>query len=227
MFLKLGMRGPEVTQAQIPLHKLGFYQDKIDDIFGPNMLEAVIEFQKSVGLNADGVIGPKTWAKLGVPKPEPKPVFGVPSGRAAVEEMFGDPLQSGWAKEMLAFCEVPDELAHCFRYKHKKTGKHGFYCHKLMIPHFQKVYQGIVNAKLGHLLETFEGCWNVRKIRGGENLSMHSYGIAVDHNAKTNALGAQPQMDDRIVAIFENVGFVWGGHFKRKDGMHFQWARNA
>lgn len=226
MFLTVNARGQHVLSLQTKLKELGFYESKVDGNFGANTMQAVIDFQKSKGLNADGVVGPKTWAALEMEKPEHPPIISVPQSRDEVEAMFGDPLQSGWAEEYLAFCETPPELNHCFTYKNKQ-GKHGFYCNKLLIPMFQKVYKGIVDAKLEKELKTFDGCWNVRKIRGGNNLSTHSWAISVDHNAAENALGANPKMDDRIVAIFENVGFYWGGHFRRKDGMHFQWARNV
>ena len=37
-----------------------------DGIFGPNTEEAVKELQKAKGLAADGIVGPRTWAALGV-----------------------------------------------------------------------------------------------------------------------------------------------------------------
>jgi hypothetical protein len=56
---------------------------------------------------------------------------------------------------------------------------------------------------------------------------MHSWGIAVDHNANTNLLGAEGDMSQQIVEIFESEGFYWGGRFKRKDPMHFEFTRSG
>lgn len=58
--LKLGSRGTDVITLQ---KKLNLHQD---GIFGPLTEEAVKEFQKSNGLTVDGIVGAKTWAKLGI-----------------------------------------------------------------------------------------------------------------------------------------------------------------
>lgn len=58
--LKLGSRGIDVVTLQ---KKLNLHQD---GIFGPLTDEAVKEFQKSNGLTIDGIVGAKTWAKLGI-----------------------------------------------------------------------------------------------------------------------------------------------------------------
>ncbi|MGA0617709.1 N-acetylmuramidase domain-containing protein [Paracoccus sp. KR1-242] len=60
----LGSRNPAVRQAQERLLLLGFDPNGVDGIFGAGTRAAVIAFQKSRGLVADGIIGPKTWAAL-------------------------------------------------------------------------------------------------------------------------------------------------------------------
>lgn len=58
--LKKGNKGEDVKLLQKALNLL------VDGIFGALTDEAVREFQKSNGLVADGVVGPKTWAKLNI-----------------------------------------------------------------------------------------------------------------------------------------------------------------
>ena len=61
--LKLGAKGDWVTIAQGRLVVAG-YSVNVDGIFGPKTKQAVIDYQRANGLTCDGIIGPKTWAKL-------------------------------------------------------------------------------------------------------------------------------------------------------------------
>ncbi len=76
--------------------------------------------------------------------------------------------------------------------------------------------------RLGHLIKSYDGCFNIRKSKGGNNYSLHSWGVAIDINAKTNGYGKEPLMDCLLVNCFLEAGFVWGGAWKIKDGMHFE-----
>lgn len=71
-------------------------------------------------------------------------------------------------------------------------------------------------------LNLWWGCFAYRFKRGGDELSTHSWAIAVDLNRHLGRLGEEPQMPSFIVDAFEKRGFVWGGRWDRPDGMHFQ-----
>lgn len=64
--LRMGEQGDPVRALQTRLNALGFKAGSADGIFGDGTLSAVKAFQKSKGLTADGVVGAKTWDKLGI-----------------------------------------------------------------------------------------------------------------------------------------------------------------
>lgn len=64
--LRRGSRGTLVTQLQTKLKRWGYYTGAIDGVFGTGTEKAVKAFQKKVGLTADGIVGPKTAAALGM-----------------------------------------------------------------------------------------------------------------------------------------------------------------
>ncbi|MBE6810151.1 MAG: spore cortex-lytic enzyme [Ruminococcaceae bacterium] len=63
---KIGSVGDEVSEIQSRLKKWGYYDGKVDGIFGSATRNAVIKFQKNNNLTADGVVGAKTLAALGI-----------------------------------------------------------------------------------------------------------------------------------------------------------------
>lgn len=58
--LKKGSKGNDVGYLQIFLNWYGKYNLKIDNIFGKNTANALIDFQKREGLVADAIFGPKS-----------------------------------------------------------------------------------------------------------------------------------------------------------------------
>ena len=64
--LKRGSRGDEVVTLQKKLKQWGYYDGAVDGIFGAVTEKAVQYFQRKNGLTADGVVGTKTAAALGM-----------------------------------------------------------------------------------------------------------------------------------------------------------------
>ncbi len=62
--LRQGDRGDAVVQLQRRLKDLGFLSGAADGDFGLGTQRAVIAAQQKLGLTADGVVGPTTWAAL-------------------------------------------------------------------------------------------------------------------------------------------------------------------
>lgn len=98
------------------------------------------------------------------------------------------------------------------------------YCNKDIIAPLTQAFKNLISRGKVSELKTFDGCFNIRKKRGLNSMSLHSWGIAIDVNAAWNALGAQPTLSAEFVKCFTDAGFVWGGTWTRKDGMHFELA---
>ena len=67
--LRKGDSGDEVKALQERLNELGYNCGDADGKFGTKTVTAVKAFQKANGLDADGVVGRKTWAALDEAKP--------------------------------------------------------------------------------------------------------------------------------------------------------------
>jgi len=76
------------------------------------------------------------------------------------------------------------------------------------------------------------GAFNFRLMRGGSNLSVHSWGAAIDLDPERNGLGRRyaeslGMMPMAVVEIFAREGWEWGGRWSRPDAMHFQAAASG
>jgi hypothetical protein len=107
-------------------------------------------------------------------------------------------------------------------------------CHKAVKANFLAVFADLQEHygydKLVELgIDLFGGCFNFRKMRGGSDWSVHSWGLAIDLDPDRNQLKeshntarfARPEYKP-MIDIFYKHGFVSLGVEKDYDWMHFQ-----
>lgn len=76
------------------------------------------------------------------------------------------------------------------------------------------------------------GTFNWRVVAGTKNLSVHSFGVAIDINLdhsnywrwemKNGRIVYNNAIPLEIVEVFERNGFIWGGKWHHYDTMHFE-----
>lgn len=98
-------------------------------------------------------------------------------------------------------------------------------CHRFIAPLFHNVWAELLAAGHLDLISSFDGCFNIRSIRGGSHPSLHSWGLAIDLNAELFPLGSHSRQAPELVQAFARQGFINGADFRfRKDAMHFQFT---
>lgn len=108
MLVRYGSHGSNVVKVQKELRAAGFNPGPIDGDFGAKTRAAVIKYQRKYRLDADGIVGPKTWHKLqhdgfadGASKPgkpnkpnrpsRPEPVSGPRApGTSKIQKMLSE-----------------------------------------------------------------------------------------------------------------------------------------
>jgi len=229
------MTREEIIRVQTRLKELVIYDGKIDGILGPKTLAAIRGFQRISSLKQDGVVGPKTEAALWpAPMPERDSQVEVPAFNTIwprqkdVPNFYGE-IGKHQTQILLPY---PMWLAWDLRQSiHKMT------LHEKVAPSalrvFRRIFEHYGKEKISALnLDVFGGSLAVRKMRGGSNWSMHSWGIAIDFDPAQNQLkwGKERATLDGpeylpFWSFWENEGWVSLGRAKNYDWMHVQAAR--
>jgi LysM repeat protein len=158
--------------------------------------------------------------------------FQPPNGFQAVLDTFGDirnyltndgSLNSGWDGFALARIDLPWPLTLSWDHSQSVTR---IVCHKKLVGTFTNVFKALDSAGLRSRLRSYGGCFAFRPKRSGSKLSTHSWGIAIDIDPETNAMGTTGDINPDVVEVFQRWGFKWGGDWpgKQKDPMHFQYC---
>lgn len=100
-------------------------------------------------------------------------------------------------------------------------------CHTAIAPALSRLFSTLkMSGHLG-LVKTCDGCFNIRRVRGGNRPSLHAWGLAIDLNAGEFPLGSHALQNPALVRAFTAEGFFNGSRFHRPDPMHFQYTANA
>lgn len=139
--------------------------------------------------------------------PEPQTDIPVPNGRAGIERTFGAP-GTNLTRVMMPAGPGGKEIP--------------VTVNKKIADKMLGAFREIKSSGLSDQLHTFDGTYNYRAKAGGNGMSVHSWGIAVDLNAGENPFGrsSQNQGQQAIAAIFRK----WGFRQLPNDPMHFQYA---
>jgi hypothetical protein len=171
----------------------------------------------------------------------PKPNFLPITGNATREKLFGkfaykpsptkqNPegivITDDWAKKNIVKVNLPAlSLA-------TNGASKSMMWHKECEYQLVKLFERLEKENLHTKILSYAGAFYPRFIRGSRTqLSNHSWGTAFDINVPYNGLNKIPAMIGKtgcvreLVPIANECGFYWGGHFTRKDGMHFEIAK--
>lgn len=243
--LKLGVKGEAAERWQSFLRGLG-YELKVDGDFGPKTHGATVAYQRQQGLKPDGIVGNRTYAVamamgfalVDQDEPElPRPQF-APLGQIGRERVYGKfayvaaPTEGNpegiriiddWVQQNIVLVEIP-QLERVQGAPSTKVK-----CHRLVAPKLRELFVAWERAGLMRYVLTWGGLWVPRYIRGSRTtLSSHAHASAFDINAAWNGLGKVPAAPGHtgsvreLVPIANDLGWFWGGHFTRQDGMHFE-----
>jgi len=197
--------------------------------------QAVARWQQAAGnVGAPtGILDRTTWQAMR-PRGEPNAFTtsaGLvrPSSFNEVLATFGDPRPNPTKWEIANIVKANAPTG--FQFKLAGAGSStSVRVHRLVKTHFEALFQTIANAGLWDDIQPVSGPFAARNIRGGTQLSMHAFGLAIDviptwYPRGPGSYSAFPI--PRVVQVFQDYGFHWGIFFSTPDPMHFQFATGA
>ena len=187
----------------------------------------IIDIQKHLGVEADGILGPVTVKairdKLGIKR---KPTWPSQAEVRRGCSVFG---KAGCEADL-----VPLVPPYTLYYEGKPV--RSIRVHRLIARHVQEALMEVLEhygaAEIHRLgLDLYGGSYNYRASTGGSSLSMHAWGIALDFSPAANAMHYKSPRASlshpdcrRWWEIWESHGAVSLGRECDYDWMHLQFA---
>jgi D-alanyl-D-alanine carboxypeptidase len=143
---------------------------------------------------------------------------------------FGDPsvskaAQSAFESKWMLLVEVPFDIRMAIPFLPKNI-----YCNCLIAFPLIQTLRDLIVAGVHTEIKTYDGCFNVRMIRGTEKttkvLSRHAVGLAVDFNADEMPLRAPSKWSEKFLEVWRKNGWTCGADWtQRIDAMHFEMTK--
>ena len=147
-------------------------------------------------------------------------------------DKFGNPFDDSetFIKEWMIIWDIPQAINDAIPALPNKL-----YTNKLMPELLETAFNGLISKGLHKEIKTFDGCFNIRRMRGSNNYSRHSWGMAIDMNAFENPFKKVPpgeradyrkkyvKWTEQFLQVWRDSGFSCGADWNTvMDGMHFE-----
>ena len=128
---------------------------------------------------------------------------------------YGDPRSPGWEAQWMLLWAVR-ELFPWFP-------KEQIYLHRDFQPLLAAAFTALAANGCYREIKSFDGCFNIRHVRGGYSvLSIHSWGAALDMNARDNPIATKGKWSKAFIDTMQEYQIFCGQRWHgRKDPMHF------
>lgn len=234
--LKIKSSGEDVKWVQSKLKEFGFHKGKVDGFFGQDTLVSVTNFQRSVNIKVDGVVGRQTWIQLAnydLIKKEEHVIV------ESTEPLFDIPLKVSFANE--TGLKIYDLLLNDDEYYQTETKKDTIFLHQTAggsrpdwsIGGWEKDFQKDDNGNpildgsgnpislkvgtsyvIGRRSSTGDSLWDGKVIRAFDD-KYWAYHLGISRNSKN--------LNSRSIGIeICNYGPLKEG----KDGRFYNWVNN-
>lgn len=148
--------------------------------------------------------------------------------------MFGNPTidRATFERKHMILYDLPQDINDAIKVLPNKI-----YLNKVIAEPLTKVFRDLIAKGLHTEIKTYDGCFNIRKQRGSQAISMHSFGIALDLNATWNPLIRNVSATNReakrqelvqwsepFLQVWRDNNFECGADWMSVlDGMHFEY----
>lgn len=138
---------------------------------------------------------------------------------------YGDPSKPAFEAKWLVRHPLPATVIPLFP-PYGTIKPTAVYMHTFAAASLDAVLLELVATGLIKELHTYAGCREVRQKRNIGEWSIHSWGLALDFNEKTEVLGGACHFSEAFLNVWRKHNWVCGADFiGRKDPMHFQYTK--